>query len=80
MPDAPPRPVPDEEVVKTLAFGLRHEGRLRAWDADAAMARITAIQLVKLPRASGYQVFKAPSASAPSTTEHIAPGSPPLKS
>lgn len=83
MPDPTPRPVPDEKVVETIAFGLRYEGRRRVRDADDAMARITAARLVKLLRASGYQVSKASPVSASSTTEHIisgdTPGGPRLK-
>lgn len=70
-PQQPPRLASDEEVLETLAFGLRYQGRRRVRDADDAMARIAARRLLELLRQSGYAVVKQPPAAAPSTTAHI---------
>lgn len=67
----PPRPATDDEVVETVAFALRYEGRRRVRDADDAMARIAAARVVRLLRTSGYTVSKAATTAAPSTAEHM---------
>ena len=74
----PHRPASDEEVVETVAFALRYEGRRRVRDADDAMARIAATRIVRLLRASGYTVSKGTTAAAPSTAAHM-PGKDRLK-
>jgi hypothetical protein len=51
MPDDPRlRPATSDEVADALAFALRYKGRKRVFDADRAMARITADRLVSISR------------------------------
>jgi hypothetical protein len=73
MPEPPPnRPAPpsstiEDELIESLAFALRYEGRKRVHHADDMMARITAERLVRHLRGSGFTVVKDPDARAPST-------------
>jgi hypothetical protein len=66
----PLRPATAEEIVESLAFGLRYEGRRRVRDADELIARNTAARLVRLLEQSGFVLMKRPDAVAPSTTDH----------
>lgn len=70
MPEPPPsplRPVAESELIESLAFALRYEGRKRVHHADDMMARITAERLVRHLRGSGFTVVKDPDARAPTT-------------
>jgi len=53
------RPATPDEIADSLAFALRYKGRKRVFDADEAMARITADRLVQPPAASGFVLMKA---------------------
>jgi hypothetical protein len=63
----PVRPVTEAELIESLAFALRYEGRKRVHHADDMMARITAERLVRHLRGSGFAVIKDPDARAPTT-------------
>ncbi len=63
----PTRAVTEDELIESLAFALRYEGRKRVHHADDTMARITAERLVRHLRGSGFTVVKDPDARAPST-------------
>ncbi|MEI7712557.1 MAG: hypothetical protein WCI94_14055 [Rhodospirillales bacterium] len=69
QPSASPTPTTaiDDELIESLAFALRYEGRKRVHHADDMMARITAERLVRHLRGSGFSVAKDPDARAPST-------------
>ena len=72
MPEPSPCPTPvssiiDDELIESLAFALRYEGRKRVRHADDMMARITAERLVRHLRGSGFTVVRDPDARAPST-------------
>ena len=72
MPEPSPCPAPassiiDDELIESLAFALRYEGRKRVHHADDMMARITAERLVRHLRGSGFTVVRDPDARAPST-------------
>ena len=43
---SPLRPASADEIATALSFALRYQGRKRVFDADDAMARITAERLV----------------------------------
>ena len=55
-----------EEVAEALSFALRYQGRKRVYDADLAMAQITAERLVRHLEASGFVLMKKDGAAAPS--------------
>ena len=67
MTEPPPASATDDELIESLAFALRYEGRKRVHHADDMMARITAERLVRHLRGSGFSVVKDPDARAPST-------------
>jgi hypothetical protein len=71
MPEPPHSVAPasaiEDELIESLAFALRYEGRKRVHHADDMMARITAERLVRHLRGSGFTVVKDPDARAPST-------------
>ena len=67
MPEQPSASATDDELIESLAFALRYEGRKRVQHADDIMARITAERLVRHLRGSGFSVVKDPDARAPST-------------
>ena len=67
MPEQPSASATDDELIESLAFALRYEGRKRVHHADDIMARITAERLVRHLRGSGLSVVKDPDARAPST-------------
>jgi hypothetical protein len=81
MADDPPLPPPPrrasyEEVVKTLSFGLRFNGRKPFAQASSLMARITAEHLLKHLDRCGFELVKRPDARAPSTSHHGHPKAP----
>ena len=49
-----------DDLVQTLAFALRHQGRKRVDTAGLAMARITAERLVDHLEACGFVVMRKP--------------------
>ncbi len=55
-----------EEIVESLSFALRYEGRKRVNHADEVMARITADRLVRHLEDSGFVLMRKPGAKAPS--------------
>jgi hypothetical protein len=57
-----------EEIAETLSFALRYDGRRRVYDADDAMAWITAKQLVRHLERSGFVLMKAAPQMAPTTS------------
>ena len=59
------RPATTDELATALSFALRYHGRKRVFDADDAMARITAERLVQHLEAAGFVVMKAPDRAAP---------------
>ena len=59
-----------EEIVESLAFALRYEGRKRVYHADEAMARITADRLVKHLAEAGFVLMRKPGGEAASDLEH----------
>ena len=59
------RPATAEEIIDSLAFALRYEGRKRVAHADDLMARITADRLVRHLQDSGFVLMKQPSRRAP---------------
>ena len=61
------RPATADELATALSFGLRYQGRRRVFDADDAMARITAERLVRHLEASGFVLMKRPPRGAPTT-------------
>lgn len=62
-----PRPATEDELIESLAFALRYEGRKRVHHADDMMARITAERLVRHLRGSGFILMKDPDSRAPTT-------------
>jgi hypothetical protein len=75
MTDAPDlRPATSDEIAETLSFALRYQGKRRVYDADDAMARITAERLVRHLAASGFVLMKQQARPAP-TTSHMPPSS-----
>jgi hypothetical protein len=68
------RPATFDEIAETLSFALSYQGRRRVYDADGAMARITAEWLVCHLAASGFMLMKQPARAAP-TTSHMPPSS-----
>jgi hypothetical protein len=73
MPPLMPRdtlsPATPEEILDSLSFALRYEGRRRVHQADAVMARVTAERLMQHLVRSGYVVMKRPAAPAPTTRD-----------
>ncbi len=59
-----------EEIVESLAFALRYEGRKRVNHADETMARITADRLVRHLAESGFVLMRRPDGVAPSNARH----------
>ena len=53
-------PAAPDDLVQTLAFALRYQGRKRVDTAGLAMARITAERLVDHLEACGYVVMRRP--------------------
>jgi hypothetical protein len=49
-----------EEIVESLAFALRYEGRKRVNHADETMARITADRLVRHLAEAGFVLMRRP--------------------
>lgn len=70
------RPATKEEIVETLSFALRYEGRKRVHHADSVMARITAERLAEHMWRSGLKVVVEPPAAAPTTSHHSHPSVP----
>jgi hypothetical protein len=62
------RPATADEIATALSFALRYQGRKRVFDADDAMARITADRLVRHLEQSGFVLMKKPPAMAPSVS------------
>jgi hypothetical protein len=62
------RPATPNEIATALSFALRYRDRKRVFDADDAMARITADRLVQHLEASGFVVMKKPPAPSPTTS------------
>jgi len=76
--DSPPlRPATEQEVVETLSFGLRFDGRKPFAQASSLMARITAEHLARHLRRCGFEISKRPDAAAPSTSHHGHPSAVP---
>jgi hypothetical protein len=63
----PIRPAIEDELIESLAFALRYEGRKRVHHADDMMARITAERLVRHLRGCGFVLLKDPAARPPTT-------------
>lgn len=61
------RPATAKELATTLSFALRYQGRKRVFDADDAMARITAERLVRHLEAARFVVMRLPDRAAPTT-------------
>ena len=59
-----------EEIVESLAFALRYEGRKRVNHADETMARITADRLVRHLAAAGFVLMRRPGGEAASNLGH----------
>ncbi len=78
MPDDPPPPrrASDEEVVETLSFALRFDGRKLFPQASSLMARITAEHLARHLKRCGFELVKRPDATVPSTSQHSHPAAP----
>jgi hypothetical protein len=72
-PFAPPRPADLSEVIETLSFALRYDGRKRVHHADTVIARIVAERLLAHLEQSGFVVMKKPEGAAPSTSGMPAP-------
>ena len=53
-------PAEPDDLVQTLAFALRYQGRKRVDTAGLAMARITAERLVDHLQACGFVVMRKP--------------------
>ena len=64
------REVPMEEIVESLAFALRYEGRKRVYHADETMARITADRLVRHLAEAGFVLMRRPGGEAASSLGH----------
>jgi hypothetical protein len=58
--DSPLRPATPQEIVETLSFALRYDGRKRSHSADQYMAQITAERLVEQLRQAGFVILKKP--------------------
>ena len=65
-----PREASVEEIVESLAFALRYEGRKRVDQADPTMAQIAAEHLRVWLEASGFVVMKRPTARRPARPEY----------
>lgn len=70
------RPATKEEVVETLSFALRFDGRRPFPQVSSLMARITAEHLAEHMQRSGLKVVVEPPASAPTTSHHGHPSAP----
>jgi hypothetical protein len=61
MLDTPPlRPAKRDDVIQSLAFALRFDGRRRVHTADEMMSLITAERLVDYLKVAGYAVMQKP--------------------
>jgi len=70
MPDTPNLcPATRDELMQSLSFALRFNGRKRTHDADELMARVTAERLVEYLERSGYVGM-----CKPPLGQHGAPG------
>ena len=64
------RPATADELATALSvLRLRYQGRKRLFDADDAMARITAERLVRHLEACGFVLLKRPPQAAPTTAQ-----------
>ncbi len=54
------RPATLDEIIETLSFALRYDGRRRVHLADSFMARVAAERLAEHLRLSGFVVMKRP--------------------
>ena len=78
MPNTPDlRPATTDEIMQTMSFALRYQGRKRVHDADDVMARVTAERLLRHLEASGFVLMKRPPGTAPSTGGYEPRGSDP---
>jgi hypothetical protein len=67
------RPTEDDDVLFSIAHGLRFDGKRRLHYADDHMARIAAAHLLKHLKTSGYVVMKKPPSSAPNAPDYGIP-------
>jgi hypothetical protein len=65
------RPATADEIIQTLSFAPRYDGRRPVRTGMDAMARITAERLVEHLRLSGFVVMKKPAARAPRVPEYV---------
>lgn len=70
MEDERLRPATADEIVESIAFALRYEGRKRVTHADDMMARITADRLMRHLEGSGFVVMKQGAGLAPTNARH----------
>jgi hypothetical protein len=70
-------PADPSEVIETLSFALRYDGRRRVFQADTIVARIVADRLMEHLERSGFVVMKRPDRAAPSTSGMPVPGAEP---
>ena len=61
------RPAEPDELLETLAFALRYDGRRRVDTAGEMTARIAAKHLAEHLRMSGFVIMKKPPAPGHST-------------
>jgi hypothetical protein len=72
-PSTPLRPADPADVIETLSFALRYDGRKRVHHADTVIARIVAERLIAHLEQSGFVVMRKPEGAAPSTSGMPAP-------
>jgi hypothetical protein len=72
-PSTPLRPADPSDVIETLSFALRYDGRKRVHHADAVIARIVAERLIAHLEQSGFVVMKKSDGAAPTTSGMPAP-------
>ena len=53
-----------EEIMESLSFALRYEGRKRVSHADEVMARITADRILRHLAESGFVLMRRPGGKA----------------
>ena len=68
--DSTLRPATPQEIVETLSFALRYDGRKRSHSADQYMAQITAERLVEQLRQAGFVILKKPPAAIHSSAAY----------
>ena len=61
------RPADSVELIDTLAYALRYDGKKRVHHADEVMARVTAEYLIQHLEQAGFVLLRKAPGAAPTT-------------